>query len=60
MVNSNVIMKLDDELPVLNASRKLDDIPLQLPVLSQPILIAAFAFSRTTVSTLPTMTNENF
>lgn len=54
-----MILKLDEELSVLKASRKLDETPLQLPVLSQPISIAAFAFSTTTVSTLPTMTNEN-
>jgi len=58
-VGSNVILKLEDELSVLKALRKLDEMPLQLPVLSQPILIAGFALSRTTVSTLPTMTKEN-
>jgi hypothetical protein len=53
------MLKLDEELFVLKESRKLDEMPPQLPVLSQPMSIAAFAFSRTTVSTLPTMTNEN-
>jgi hypothetical protein len=52
------MLRLDEELVVLRASRKFDETPFHRPVLSQPMLIGAFASFKTDVSTRPTSTNE--